>query len=99
MTRQDAAKAMIKDDLIGISEAINICSEETRAHFMLGGLLYIATVINGAIEWCEKANINVQSFIDTELIAKLRTNPQYFSRVFRKITGMTPTEFKNLAHI
>ena len=26
-------------------------------------------------------------------------NPQYFSRVFRKRTGMTPTEFKNRAHI
>lgn len=26
-------------------------------------------------------------------------NPQYFSRVFRKHTGMTPTEFKNRAHI
>ena len=26
-------------------------------------------------------------------------NPQYFSRVFHKVTGMTPTEFKNLAHI
>lgn len=79
MTRQDAAKAMIKDDLIGISEAINICSKETRAHFMLGGLLYISTVINGAIEWCEKANINVHSFIDTELIAKLRTKAKLYS--------------------
>ena len=79
MTRQDAAKAMIKDDLIGITEAINICSEETRAHFMLGGLLYIATVVNGAIEWCEKDNINVQSFIDTELITKLRTKAKLYS--------------------
>lgn len=26
-------------------------------------------------------------------------NPQYFSRVFKKRTGMTPTEFKNRAHI
>jgi len=26
-------------------------------------------------------------------------NPQYFSRVFRKHTGMTPTEFKKRAHI
>ncbi len=26
-------------------------------------------------------------------------NPQYFSRVFKKKTGMTPTEFKNRAHI
>lgn len=26
-------------------------------------------------------------------------NPQYFSRVFKRCTGMTPTEFKNRAHI
>ncbi len=26
-------------------------------------------------------------------------NPQYFSRVFKRITGMTPTEFKNRAHV
>ncbi len=26
-------------------------------------------------------------------------NPQYFSRVFRRCTGMTPTEFRNRAHI
>lgn len=26
-------------------------------------------------------------------------NPQYFSRVFKRCTGMTPTEFKRLAHI
>jgi len=26
-------------------------------------------------------------------------NPQYFSRVFKKEYGMTPTEFKNMAHI
>lgn len=26
-------------------------------------------------------------------------NPQYFSRVFKKHTGMTPTEFRNRAHI
>lgn len=26
-------------------------------------------------------------------------NPQYFSRVFKRLTGMTPSEFKNRAHI
>ena len=26
-------------------------------------------------------------------------NPQYFSRVFKNRTGMTPTEFRNRAHI
>jgi len=26
-------------------------------------------------------------------------NPQYFSRVFKKCTGMTPSEFKNSAHV
>ena len=26
-------------------------------------------------------------------------NPQYFSRVFKRLTGMTPTEFKNRAHV
>ena len=26
-------------------------------------------------------------------------NPQYFSRIFKKHTGMTPTEFKNRAHV
>lgn len=26
-------------------------------------------------------------------------SPQYFSRVFKRCTGMTPTEFKNLAHV
>ena len=73
MTRQDAAKAMITDDLIGITEAISICSNETRTHFMLGGLLYIATVISGAIEWCKKASIDVQSFISKETYFEKRT--------------------------
>lgn len=26
-------------------------------------------------------------------------NPQYFSRVFKRLTGMTPSEFKNRAHV
>ena len=79
MTRQDAAKAMITDDLIGITEAISICSNETRTHFMLGGLLYIATVISGAIEWCKKASIDVQSFISKDIIDKLRAKVKLYS--------------------
>ena len=36
----------------------------------------------------------------TQVSAKLSfDNPQYFSRVFKRKTGMTPTEFKNRAHI
>lgn len=35
-----------------------------------------------------------------QISAKLAfENPQYFSRVFKRKTGMTPTEFKNRAHI
>ncbi|MBE7001971.1 MAG: hypothetical protein E7421_04650 [Ruminococcaceae bacterium] len=79
MARQDAAKAMITDDLIGITEAINICSEETRAHFMLGGLLYIATIISGAIDWCKKADISVESFISKDLTDKLRAKVKLYS--------------------
>lgn len=79
MTRQDAAKMMITEDLIGIMDAINICSNETRAHFMLGGLLYIATIISGANEWCKKAGIDFHSVINKELVAKLRAKVKLYS--------------------
>lgn len=36
----------------------------------------------------------------TQISARLAfENPQYFCRVFKRCTGMTPTEFKNRAHV
>lgn len=79
MTRQDAAKAMLTEDIIGIAEAINLCFDETRSYFMLGGILYIATIISGAVDWCTKANICFQNFIDKELADKLRAKIKLYS--------------------
>ena len=38
-----------------------------------------------------EGNLNFTEISDTLSF----DNPQYFSRVFRRVTGMSPTEFKN----
>lgn len=79
MNRQDAARMMISEDLIEMKKAFNMCSDATKGYFMLGGILYFATIISGAIKWCKKANIKVQSFISKDLVDKLRTKVKLYS--------------------
>ena len=47
-----------------------------------------------------KAMIRETKLNITQISAELGfESPQYFSRVFKRCTGMTPTEFKNRAHV
>lgn len=51
--------------------------------------------INAAKQLIRETNLNFAQ-ISNRLAFE---NPQYFSRVFKRCTGMTPTEYKRLAHI
>lgn len=51
--------------------------------------------INAAKQLIRETNLNFAQ-ISNRLSFE---NPQYFSRVFKRCTGMTPTEYKRLAHI
>lgn len=79
MNRQEAAKKLIENDLQEIMDTFSICSGTTSIHFMLGGLLYFATIISGALDWCEKANIQVENFVDREVIDKLRAKVKLYA--------------------
>lgn len=79
MDRKDAAKKLIINDLKGVMDAYSRCEEGTRAHFMLGGLLYFSTIISGAVDWCAKANLAVNCFADKEIIDKLRAKVKLYS--------------------
>lgn len=79
MTRQDCAKKLILNDILDIMNAFFKCREHTRVHFMLGGLLYFATIISGGVDWCEKAGIPTSCFADKETIDKLRAKVKLYS--------------------
>ena len=79
MDRKSAAKSMIINDLEGIISALSVCPEAARPHFMLGGLIYISTVISGAIDWCKKAQITIPTTIDEDIVKKLRTKAKLYS--------------------
>ncbi len=49
---------------------------------------------------CAKQLIRETDLNFAQIAARLSfENPQYFSRVFKRSTGMTPSEFKNRAHV
>jgi len=49
---------------------------------------------------CAKRLIRESDLNFAQIAARLSfENPQYFSRVFKRSTGMTPSEFKNRAHV
>lgn len=51
--------------------------------------------IDKAKQWIRETDMNF-----AQIAAKLAfDNPQYFSRVFKRCTGMTPSEFKNSAQV
>ncbi len=79
MNRQECAKKLIIEDIETISNAVFRCDEKTRTHFMLGGLLYFATVISGAVDWCDKAGIKATCFADKRIIDKLRAKVKLYS--------------------
>ena len=79
MDRQEAAKQLITMDLHDMMEAFDMCSGNTRTHFMFGGLLYFAMVISGSVDWCNKAGIAVTCFADKEIIDKLRAKVKLYS--------------------
>ena len=79
MNRQECAKKLIIEDLETISNAMFRCDENTKVHFMLGGLLYFAMIISGAVDWCNKANIKVECFANKRIIDKLRAKVKLYS--------------------
>lgn len=78
MKREDAAKQMILSDCLDIMDVFCRCDDTVRQVFMLGGLGYFALIIDGAIKWCNKANITLQSQ-SSELLEKLRAKVKLFS--------------------
>lgn len=79
MNRQECAKKLIIEDIKEISNTLLRCDEETRLHFVLGGLLYFATIISGAVDWCERANIEVNCFANKRIVDKLRAKVKLYS--------------------
>lgn len=79
MDRQECAQKLIIEDLETIADALYSCDRQTRTHFMLGGLLYFATIISGAVDWCKKAGIKVECFADKRIIDKLRAKVKLYS--------------------
>lgn len=79
MRRQEVARKLLENDIRGILDIIANCSGETSTHFALGGLLYFATIISGALDWCEKANINAKCFTDRDVIEKLRAKVKLYA--------------------
>lgn len=78
MRKEDAARQMILDDCIDSLDIFCRCSKSLRAVYMLGGLSYFALVIDGAIKWCNKANIPLQCK-GSPLLEKLRAKTKLFS--------------------
>ena len=79
MNRQECAKKLILEDIETISNAVFKCEYNTRSHFMLGGLLYFATIISGAVDWCDKAGMKTACFADKTIIDKLRAKVKLYS--------------------
>lgn len=75
----EIAKSIIVEDIKGLVDACSYCKNENRSYFMLGGLLYFATIIDGAIKWSERAHIDIDSLIDNDLIEKLRAKAKLYS--------------------
>jgi len=75
----EIAKSIIIDDVRGITDSCFYCDDENRSDFMLGGLLYFATVIDGAIKWSKRACIDINTLIDNDLIEKLRAKVKLYS--------------------
>lgn len=78
MEREDVAKQMILSDCLDIMDVFCRCDDKVKSIFMLGGLGYFAMIIDGAIKWCNKANITLRSQ-SSELIEKLRAKVKLFS--------------------
>lgn len=78
MKREDVAKQMILSDCVDIMDVFCRCDDTLRQVFMLAGLGYFSLIIDGAIKWCNKANIsiNVES---NSLLEKLRAKVKLFS--------------------
>jgi len=79
VNRQEAARKLIENDLKEIMDTFASCSGATSVHFMLGGLLYFATIISGALDWCEKANMQVEYYVDRAVIDKLRAKVKLYA--------------------
>ena len=79
MNRQDVAKKFIIDDIKEILDVYSSCTENTCVHFMLGGLLYISMIISGAVDWCNKAGIDIDCIVDKETVDKLRAKVKLYS--------------------
>lgn len=79
MNRQDVAKKIIISDIKEILDAYSSCAEDTCAHFMLGGLLYFAMIISGAVDWCNKAGEAVDCNANKEIVDKLRAKIKLYS--------------------
>lgn len=79
VNRQDVAKRLIEMDLYDMLEAFDKCSQNARVHFMFGGLLYLAMIISGSVDWCNKAGIAVACYVDKELMDKLRAKVKLYS--------------------
>lgn len=75
----EIAKSIIIEDIRGITDDCFYCDNENRSYFMLGGLLYFATVIDGAIKWSKRACIDINPLINNDLIEKLRAKIKLYS--------------------
>lgn len=78
MKREDIAKQMILSDCLDMMNVFCRCDDNARQVFMLGGLGYFALIIDGAIKWCNKANITLKSQ-SNEVLEKLRAKVKLFS--------------------
>lgn len=101
-----ALKAYIADHAEGTVRIADLCNEFSYSKSYLSRLFleqtgetlaaYIVRVkIDRAKQLIRENNMNF-----SQISARLSfESPQYFSRVFRRITGMTPTEFKRTLHL
>lgn len=79
MNRQEAAKILIHDDLFAMIALNEKLLERDKGMFALGFLLYYATIIINAVEWCKKAGIVLTASIDVDLLEKLRAKTKLYS--------------------
>lgn len=79
MNRQEAAQILLRDDLSAVVAANAKWNGKGFGVFALGFMLYYATVIVGAVEWCKKASIDLTASIDQDLLEKLRAKIKLYS--------------------